>query len=449
MTSAKGPLPDPIGFERFRLPSGDLLHLNWSPKLKTVLIKADFTADLDASVTEKALIPMILRRGTRRLGDMKAIHRHLEGLYGTSLASDVAKIGEWHSLKFALEVVNDRFLPGPRASPAGGGGKGRSARRPPPGRVFREALSFLREVLFDPRLVDGAFDRDYVSQEKENLRRTIESLVDDKSHYAFERCLRGMCAGEEYRRYELGDAADLPGIDGPRLTAAWRGWSSRCPMDLSISGDIDIPAVRDLCAEVFPQPRAGDLPLRPPPVPVAVGKTRTIEERMEVNQGKLVLGFRHGIGYTAGDLEGLVMMNGVLGAFPHSKLFQNVREKSSLAYDAHSQLEKTKGLLFVLCGIAVENYSRALAIILEQVRALKAGDVSEEELVSTRESFLNHLTTLEDSPGEILEIDRVWRLHGREFDLPAYRRRLAEVDRDRIAAAASRLELDTVYFLRN
>jgi predicted Zn-dependent peptidase len=150
-----------------------------------------------------------------------------------------------------------------------------------------------------------------------------------------------------------------------------------------------------------------------------------------------------------GDLEALVFMNGVLGGFSHSKLFQNVREKASLAYDASSSMEKTKGLLFVTCGIAVENYQKTLDIIQEQIEALKSGEISEEELVSTRESLLNFLTMMEDNPAELMEVDYVWRLHGKEFDLPGYRERLRAVDRDRIAAAASQLKLDTVYFLRS
>lgn len=421
---------DSIGFERTRLPSGARLHVNSTPKLKTILVKAVFGGDLDASVTRMALLPMVLRRGTRRFPDMKAIHRHLEDLYGTSLVSDVVKTGEWHSVKFRLEVVNDRFLPGEKG-------------------VGREALRFLRELIEEPRLVGGAFDPGYLEQEKHNLRRTIEALIDDKGQYALERCIREMCSREEFRRYELGDVAELDGIDSPGLTAAYREWVSDHPLDLYVSGDIDVRAVQDLFREVFANPRPGKYVLRPPPPPVPVGEVRTVEERMEVNQGKLVLGFRHGVTYREGDLEAMVMMNGILGSFSHSKLFQNVREKASLAYDAHSTLEKTKGLLFVLSGIAVENYQKALDIILAQVRALEAGEISEHEMVATRESFLNHLTLMEDSPSDLMEVDRVWRLHERDFSLPAYREALKAVSRDRIVAAAARLKLDTIYFLRN
>ncbi len=422
--------PDWIRFERIRLPSGILLNVNWTPKLKTILLKADFTGNLDSSVTQKALIPMVLRRGTRNFPDMKTIHRHLEGLYGASLVSDVSKVGEWHAVKFRLEVVNERFLPGSQD-------------------VLRDALSFLNEFLHDPKLINGSLDEEYLSQEKHNLRKSIESLVDNKAHYALEQCLRTMCAGEEFRRYELGDVADLDGIDAQRLTSTYQEWITRYPLEMFVSGDIDGQRIRDLLSKVFQDNRHGDYPLNPPPQPVTVGEPRTVEERMDVNQGRLVLGFRHGVTYLDGDMEGMVVMNGVLGSFSHSKLFQNVREKESLAYDASSSLEKTKGLLFITCGIAVENYQKALDIILEQVNALKSGQITEEELVSTRESLLNYLTIMEDNPGELMEVNYVWGLHGREFDLSDYRDRLKAVDRDRIAAAASRLKLDTIYFLRN
>jgi len=426
---------DPIRFERLDLPGCIRLHVNSTPKLKTVLVQAVFTGNLDGSVTRKSLLPMVLRRGTMRRPDMQAIARHLEDLYGAALASDVAKVGEWHQVKFTLEVVNDRFLP------ACGG-------------LLRQGLSFLREMLFDPRFVDGCFDRGYLDEEKNNLRRSIDALIDDKGHYAVERCVREMCAGEEYRRYELGDTADLDGIDERGLTAVYEDWATRYPLDIHLSGDIEVASARDLCAEIFSaiaprEAQSGSLILAPPPSRLRVKETRTVEERLDVSQGKLILGYRHGTGFKEGDLPAMVMLNGVLGAFPHSKLFQNVREKASLAYDIHSSFEKSKRLFFVAAGIAVENFGRALEIIQAQLGDVAAGRISADEILATRRSLTGHLTLMEDSPGDLMEADRAWRLHGVEFDLPAYRSRIEEVTPERIAAAAGDLELDTVYFLRS
>ena len=54
---------------------------------------------------------------------------------------------------------------------------------------------------------------------------------------------------------------------------------------------------------------------------------------------------------------------------------------------------------------------------------------------------------LEDNLGSFMEVDFLWRLHGQEFDLEDYRKRLRAVTRDRIVAAAETLELDSVFFL--
>ena len=56
---------------------------------------------------------------------------------------------------------------------------------------------------------------------------------------------------------------------------------------------------------------------------------------------------------------------------------------------------------------------------------------------------------LEDSVGNLVEVDFVWDLHGRSFELESYREALAAVSPDRVAEAARRLELDSIYLLRD
>ena len=399
-------------------------------KLKTILVKVYFPADLDESVTRKALLPMVLRRGTRNFPDMQKIQRHLENLYGASVAHGVVKVGEWHVVKLRLEALNGDFLP------SGGD-------------VFKESLEFLREHIFEPHMEQDVFRQEYVEQEKQNLARGIESLVDHKDQYALERLIQQMCADEPYHRYEYGSIRDLAEIDADTMVREWRHWSNELPCDVYVTGDVDVARIRDLFDEVFSASRPASYRVASVPPHVEVKETRHFEEKMAVNQGKLCLGFRCGINYLDGDLEALVVLNGILGSFSHSKLFQNVREKASLAYDVHSAVEKTKGLLFVVSGIAVENYGKALDIINEQVLALQKGDISETEIVSTRESFDNHLRMLEDNLSDLVEVDFIWKLHGRVFDLPRYREALRAVSLERVAEVATKLQLDSVFFLRD
>ena len=67
---------------------------------------------------------------------------------------------------------------------------------------------------------------------------------------------------------------------------------------------------------------------------------------MEVNQGKLIIGLD--IDFDNEDLRYDAMIyNSILGGSANSKLFQNVREKASLAYTASSNYYRFKNNIFI------------------------------------------------------------------------------------------------------
>jgi predicted Zn-dependent peptidase len=421
----------PPSFVHSHLPGDFHLALNTNKKMKTVLIALSVMGNLDDTVTRMALLPSVLRRGTRSHPDMQSINRYLEGLYGASLSAFVQKVGEWHLVRFRLEVVNERFLPGETG-------------------IVRKGVQFLLELLKQPLQIDNGFHPEYLEQEKTHLRRVIESLVDDKAAYAERRLVEEMCSEEPYRLCEQGRVEDIAAIDAASLLELHRTWISEHPVHVYVTGDIDVAATRDLVTDVFSTvtaERKGGYRLNAAPAPVRVKRVREKEEHMDVNQAKLVLGFRHGVTYADAAYEALLFMNGILGGFSHSKLFQNVREKANLAYSIHSSFERSKGLLFISGGIAPENRDKALAIILGQVEALKKGEISKEEIEATRLTLLHSNEMLEDNSGALADVDFFWNLHGRKLDLLAFRERLQKVSKDEIVEVAQRLELDTTYLL--
>ena len=419
---------EPPSYEHTILPGNIRLAVNSNKKLKTIFTKVYSAANLDESVTQRAVLPMILRRGTRRLPDMQKLNRHLESLYGAGVYGGVSKVGEWHVSRFSLDIVNDLFLPQPED-------------------LLEKGLQVIRDLIFDPLVVDGGFHGEYLEQEKANLRRNIESLIDDKASYASFRCVEVMCRDEPYRLNEQGSVEDIEKIQPGALYEQYVGWRKTCPLAIYVAGDLGVRDVQAMVAKIFRVERGETVSLPPLPSRVAVCELKEVKERLDVQQGKLILGFRHGVTYTDESYEALLLMNGILGGFSHSKLFQNVREKASLAYSASSSLERTKGLLFVSCGIDVDKYERAVNLTLEQVEAMKRGEISDEELEATVKTILNHNRMLEDNFSGLAEVDYVWGLHGRKVDLPAFRRKLPIISKDAITDVARKLEHDTTYFL--
>ncbi|WP_276352437.1 EF-P 5-aminopentanol modification-associated protein YfmF [Cohnella caldifontis] len=420
----------PETFERGAL--GRLrLHVLPTKRFKTFAVSLFAGIPLSESgVTPTALTPFVLRRGTRSYPETIAFREKLDELYGAGFGFDLYKRGDYQVVQFRMDIINDRFV-----SHAGS--------------LLQEALRFLGEVATEPALEDGRFRARYVEAEKTTVAKRLEAIINDKIRYAGERCVEEMCRDEPYRLPALGRKEDLAALDAGSLYASYRGWLEQASLDLYVAGDTSLEEVRQLAGEAFRLPAgdpAGYAPARTRP---ARSEAQTIVERLDVGQGKLNLGLRTGTLYGSEDYPALLLYNGLLGAFPHSKLFVNVREKASLAYYASSRLDGHKGLMTIQSGIEIANYGKALDIIREQLAAMERGEFGEEDLARTKAMLSNQLREIDDSAFERIGFDFHSVMAGKERTGEQMIQELEAVTPDQITAAARAVKLDTIYFLRD
>nr|WP_156280970.1 pitrilysin family protein [Paenibacillus sp. NEAU-GSW1] len=382
------------------------------------------------SVTETALAPFVLRRGTASTPETKAFRERLDDLYGAGFGFDVYKRGDSQIVQFRMDVINDQFV---------------SSNSP----LLDESLKLLGEVITDPCTENGAFRAKYVEAEKQTLKKRLEAIVNDKIRYAAERCLEEMCEGEPYRLHPLGKLADLDGITPQSLYAAYENWQNTAAFDLYVVGDTSLAEVTALVQHYF-RPKAGVPAVYSlPELTREDREVKTVVEQMDVNQGKLNLGLRTGIGYSDDDYAASLMYNGILGGYPHSKLFLNVREKESLAYYAASRLDGHKGLCTIQSGIEIANYERAVTIIKEQLESMKRGELSELELNQTKAMISNHLRELQDSAYEMIAYDFNSVLSGKDRSAQELLEQVQSVTSADIVRVANKVKLDTIYYLRD
>lgn len=408
---------------------GVFLHLNATKKRKTNSLAVYWVGALsEDDVTARALLPALLGRGSETHPSMQEIHRRLEYLYGGSFSGDVSKIGERHVIGFRGEFVNDNYLP------AGEG-------------IADSMIAFADAYMRRPRLIEGRFPSDVLDQEKVNHQRLIEGLLNDKQGYAYERCLSHMCADEPYHVSEYGRVEDLGSITSEQLVRLTCHCPAREQVHIYFSGDLDPERAARALAPLVDGPREAAAPLPEPSTDRRVASVREVSEQLDVQQTQLVLGYRSHTRFGDSLLPGLVIANGILGLFAHSKLFVNVREKASLCYSIGSHLERSQGLLFINAGVAPEKGTAALDLIQVQLRDLQAGEFSDEELLATQAAFDSRLAILEDTPAALIGVDLTWQLSHVTYDQLAYRASLARVTREHVVEAARRVELDTIFRL--
>ncbi|SDM99882.1 Predicted Zn-dependent peptidase [Paenibacillus sp. yr247] len=407
------------------------LHVLPTDRFKTFAISVYIGRPLEEeTVTNTALTPFVLRRGTELRPETQQFREYLDDLYGAGFGFDIYKRGDYQIVQFRMDIINDRFV--------------KSAQS-----LLKQGLEFVGETLTRPALEDGHFRDKYVDAEKETLQKRIESVINDKIRYAAERCIEEMCSDDPYRLHPLGKIDDLDHIKPGQLYEQYKLWLQTAPIDIYVVGNTTLSEVEAIVKQAFSIERNENVGYVTSAPRGTSGDVNTIVERLDVNQGKLNMGLRTNISYRDEKYPVALMYNGVLGGYPHSKLFINVREKASLAYYASSRFDGHKGILTIQSGIEMANYEKAVAIIRKQLTAMEQGEINDIELSQTRAMIANQLREIQDSAFELISFDFNTILSGKERTVSSLIESVEQVDIPAIAEAAKRVQLDTIYFLRD
>lgn len=332
-------------------------------------------------------------------------------------------------LSFRMEIASERFLTGQQP-------------------LLKEALSLFKEVVFEPRLEDGAFTKAIVEQEKRALSQRIAAIYDDKMRYANVRITEEMFKGEAFSLPAYGRVSDLDTLDEQAIYQAYERMVTEDRFDLYVIGAYDENELTRSIEELFTQnrqPKAEGQAAAKSPVHIT---EKLVTENQKVKQGKLHIGFRTHTTFGDEDYEAMQVANGIFGGFPSSKLFRNVREKESLAYYAASRLESHKGVLMVMAGIEFNKFERAVAIIKEQAEAMKTGEFDEETIEQTKAMLINQMLEAIDTPRGFVELSYHEMVAGTTYPIGKRIEALKKVTKTDIVNAANKWELDTIYFLK-
>lgn len=411
---------------------GNSINLTLIPttKFKSNLVSIYIQRLLDKEeVTKNALLPSIITSGCEKYPDRKSISNKLDDLYGSSIASDVSKRGERQVLSFKIISTNSKYLEED---------------------IFKDVIEFFNEVINNPLLVDGGFKEDVLSIEKRNLKDRIQAKINDKSRYALERCFEEMCSEERYSISEYGYEDEIDSITSKDLYEHYKNIIRTSPIDIVVEGDFNEDEVKETISKYFTFERDNIIEIPRDEFKKNIEEVKIVEDKMDITQGKLVMGYRTNIDYK--DIEKyypLVVGCNVLGGGPHSKMFINIREKESLCYYIYSSVEKYKGILFVSSGIEFKNYEKTVELVKKQIESLKSGDISKEEIENSKSGIINSMKSLKDSIGGMSDFYFAQSMSKTDSTIEEMIDNIEKVKIEDIAKVAEEIKLDTVYFLRN
>ena len=409
------------------LMEGVKLHKIDTKKYKTNLLAIYLTSKLDRKhVTENALMLAILRRGTKKLKTQEDINIKLEELYG-----GIDKLCNDSLFKFYMESLNDEFLYEKE-------------------NVLEQSTQMLFDIVFSPLTENGMFNEEYFNSEKENLRQIIRSRKVNKGAYAYSRCIEEMYKDEPYGLFTYGYEEDLDKITNKELYNAYLDMLKNSKIDIFVSGNfsegnsnVDEIIMKQI-NEKNVQPRNIDVYVENEvKEPVA---EKVVRETMDVSQGKLVIG----LDVTKLEPEDKAVAsvyNAILGGGANSKLFQNVREKASLAYSAGSLYIKNKNSIVIRSGIEQKNYEKALEIIEKQIDDMKQGNFDETDMKNAKQLIVASFRSMEDEQDSTISYYFGKEMEQENADIATYISRIENVTKEQIVRVAQNVTINTIYFL--
>lgn len=420
-------------YKQIEIKKGIKLNVIQTNKFKTNLIAIMLTTKLDReNVTKNALIPAVLRRGTKTLKTQEEINKKLEEMYGASLDCGLDKTGDNQVLKFYIETVNDEFLPQNSED------------------MLKKSLEKIFEFVFNPYLENDGFKKEYVEQEKENLKQIIEGKIDNKARFSLDRCIEEMYKNQPYGLYKYGYIEDMENINEKNLYEHYKKLISNCKIDIFVSGIVD-EEIENIIKENENIKKLQDRNPEYNKIEISSKKSEkenVVQESMEVTQGKLIIGMDLDVDNE--DLRYDIMIyNCIFGGSANSKLFQNVREKASLAYTASSSYYRFKNNIFINCGIEIKNYDKALEIIKQQIEDMKNGDFTEEEVENAKNGIIASIKTIDDEQDTEITYFFSQELSNSKCNIEQYMNDIKAVTREKVIDIANKVSINTVYFLKD
>lgn len=408
------------------------LHIIKTDKFKTVTVKINFKRKLvKEEITYRNMIINMLCESTQDYPTKRLMSIATEDLYELGYKGMSYISGRYNIMGFDVTFLNEEYTE-----------KG----------MLDKSVKFLADLIFKPNIekvrTGIKFSEENFKLSYNILKNNIVSIKENPDNYSRIRMLENMEPNSLLSYRSVGYLEDLEKIDSKKLYKYYESVLNSDIIDIFVIGNVNERHVKKIIEDTFANIKTLKKPTESHFIKPKKTKfiPKTIKEQQNINQSKLVLGYKID---KMTDFELRYVLNVysyILGGGPDSKLFKTVREKNSLCYYINSVGQPLNSILTISAGINSSDFKNALTLIKREVYNMKKGKFSDEDIIKAKITYINSLKELEDSPQSLLSL-----YAGMEYldsdDINTRFNKINKVTTNDVIKLASKIHLDTVYLL--
>ncbi len=405
------------------------IHIINSNRFKSMCIELVFTKEFnEKDIAYSNLLTGNMVYSTKKYNTKNKIAIVGEELYGARVASSYNISGKCQSLSFSLGFLNPKYTEE---------------------KYLKESIDFLYEVIFNPNIKNGEFDKDFFDIIKKDNIVKVNSIKDNPNSFAGVEYSKIMYKGTPSSRGSVPTLEELDKVTPKNLYEFYKKlFEGSYRINVIIAGEIsDESAILSLVENKLKNIKGSKEKLEFKIEHKYNDKLVEKIDSLPYNQSKLYMGYRLN-NLSAYEMNHVLRVyNTILGTMNDSLLFNIVREENSLCYSIGSYYSKYNPSLTIYAGINKTNYDKTVELIKKCVELMKDKKTIEKLMPFAKKTINTYLNNYYDDGRSQINYYLCSEFEYTE-DIETIREKIESVTVDEIIAINDKITLSVIYLLK-
>lgn len=400
------------------------VHIIKTDRFRTLSMEIMFRDNFDPKITaERSILFEMLLENSKKYKTVRELALKEEELFGSTVSNYSISLGSMVISNIVLDSFSPKYL----------------------GDLLESVLELPFELIFNPNIKSGKFDKKTLEIVKTRTKNDIESIKENPAILALMNAYKFMDETSPISKNVLGTCEEVDKITTSSLYEMYNKVLSNDLIDIFVIGNVDTDEVVNIINKYAKFEERSN---RYIPFEVSLDVAPTPKEKCEKSNNELsqIVMIYNTVDLT--DFEKKYVMhiyNRILGGGSlETKLYRNLRGDNSLCYSVSSRYNRYNNLITISTGVHKDNIDRVKKEIIKTVNEMN--NITLDELNISVSGIISSIKMVMDTPSSIVAdclFNKLGILESVDKRIESYK----SVTIDDLLKLNDKIKLNTIYVL--